>query len=130
MTLRTRITFLKELPAGRSVGYGRTFVAARPTAIATIPIGYGDGYNRLLSNRGSALVHGKKVPITGRICMDQTMLDVTDVPGVSVGDDVVLYGRQGEEFISIQEVADLLSTITYEVTCTLGKRVPRHYTGL
>ncbi|MCL6519078.1 MAG: alanine racemase [Armatimonadetes bacterium] len=127
MTLKTKIVFLKELPPGKSVGYGRTFIAKRRTLVATIPIGYADGYNRLLSNRAPALVHGIRVPVIGRVCMDQVMLDVTDVPGVSTGDEVVLYGRQGNEFISIEEIADLQGTIADEVICSVSKRVPRVY---
>lgn len=125
MTLKTKIAYLKELPTGRTVSYGRTFKADRPTLVATLPIGYADGYNRLLSNRGPALVRGQRVRVIGRVCMDQTMLDVTDVPGVAVGDEVVLYGSQGNEHISIREIASLLGTITYEVTCSVSKRVPR-----
>lgn len=125
MTLKTKIAFLKELPPGRTVSYGRTFAAERPTLVATLPIGYADGYNRLLSNRGPALVRGQRVSVIGRICMDQMMLDVTDVPGVSVGDEAVLYGEQSEEFIPISEIAGMLGTITYEVTCAVSRRVPR-----
>ncbi len=127
MTLKTKIVFLKELPPGKPVSYGRTFVTKRRTLVATIPIGYADGYNRLLSNKASALVHGIRVPVIGRVCMDQVMLDVTDVPGVAVGDEVVLYGRQGDGFISIEEIADLQGTIADEVICSVGKRVPRVY---
>lgn len=127
MTLKTKIAFLKKLPAGKSVSYGRTFTTDKPILVATIPIGYADGYNRLLSNRGQALVRGKRVPIIGRVCMDQTMLDVTGVRGVSLDDEVVLYGNQGGERISIEEVASLLGTITYEVTCSVSKRVPLVY---
>lgn len=125
MTLKTKIVFLKELPPGRTVSYGRTFTTTAPTLVATIPIGYADGYNRLLSNKGTALVRGRRVPVIGRVCMDQTMLDVTDVPDVSVGDEVVLYGSQGGEHISIDEIAELLWTIPYEVVCAVSKRVPR-----
>lgn len=127
MTLKTRIVFLKELPPGRTVSYGRTYTTTKRTVVATIPIGYADGYNRLLSNQAPALVRGKRVPVIGRVCMDQTMLDVTDVPGVSVGDEVVLYGSQGDERISIEEIAALLGTISNEVICAVGKRVPRVY---
>lgn len=127
MTLKTRIVFVKEVEAGTTVGYGRTFTASRRTRVATIPIGYGDGYNRLLSNRGYALVGGRRVPIIGRVCMDQTMLDVTDVPAAKLGDEVVLYGRQGDQFIAIEDIARLIGTISYEVVCSLGKRVPRVY---
>jgi alanine racemase len=127
MTVKTKVAFLKTLPPGRTVGYGRTFKAERPTVVATVPIGYGDGYNRLLSNKGKMLVHGKRVPVVGRVCMDQTMLDVTDVPDVKLGDEVVVYGAQGDAFIGIDEVASLIGTISYEVTCTLTSRVPRVY---
>ena len=127
MTLKTKIAFLKELPPGRTVSYGRTFIADKPTLVATLPIGYADGYNRMLSNRAPALVRGTRVPVIGRVCMDQTMLDVTSVPGVSVGDEVVLYGRQGDENISIEEIASLLGTISYEVACWVSMRVPRVY---
>jgi len=127
MTLKTTIVFLKELPPGRTVSYGRTYTTSRRTLVATIPIGYADGYNRLLSNRAPALVRGKKISVIGRVCMDQTMLDVTDVADVSVGDEVVLYGGQGSEYISIEEIAALLGTIPNEVICAVGKRVPRVY---
>ena len=127
MTLKTKIVFLKEIGVGDSVGYGRTFIAKRRTLVATIPIGYADGYNRQLSNRAPVLVHGIRVPVIGRICMDQVMLDVTDVPDVHIGDEVVLYGRQGDGFISIEEIADLQGTIADEVITTVGKRVPRVY---
>ncbi|NIM51883.1 MAG: hypothetical protein GTO22_22005 [Gemmatimonadales bacterium] len=127
MTLKTKIVFLRELHPGNTVSYGRTFTTSRATLVATIPIGYADGYNRLLSNRARALVRGKRVPIIGRVCMDQTMLDVTDVPGVALGDEAVLYGSQGDEHISIEEIAALLGTISNEVICAVSKRVPRAY---
>jgi len=129
MTLKTRVSFLKEIPPGGTVSYGRTFTATRPTKVATIPIGYGDGYSRMLSNKAPALVRGTRVPVIGCVCMDQTMLDVTDVPNVSVGDEVVLYGSQGEERISIKEIAQIIGTVTYEVVCSVGRRVPRVYVG-
>jgi len=127
MTLKSRVVFLKELPPGRTVGYGRTYTTTRKTVVATIPIGYADGYNRRLSNRGHALVRGARVPIIGRVCMDQTMLDVTDVPGVLVGDEVVLYGRQGDQEIAMEEIEEIVGTISYEIVCAVSKRVPRVY---
>lgn len=127
MTLKSRVVFLKELPPGRTVGYGRTYTTIRKTMVATIPIGYADGYNRRLSNRGHALVRGTRVPIIGRVCMDQTMLDVTDVPGISVGDEVVLYGRQGDQEIAMEEIEEIVGTISYEIVCAVSKRVPRVY---
>lgn len=129
MTLKSRIMFLKELPAGRPVSYGRTYITSGSTRIATIPIGYGDGYNRLLSNRASVLVRGRRALVVGRVCMDQTLLDVSAVENVSVGDEVVLYGRQGDEEVTVSEIASLLGTISYEVVCAVGKRVPRFYKG-
>lgn len=127
MTLKTRVGHLFDLSVGESVSYGRRFIAQRPSRIATLPIGYGDGWSRLLSNKGSALVGGRRVPIVGKVCMDLTMLDVTDVPGVAVGDEVVLIGRQGEDIITADEVAHATDTISYEVFTRIGKRVPRIY---
>lgn len=127
LTLKTRIVRLKRPPEGTGISYGKTVTVDGSRWIATIPVGYADGLNRHLSNRGSALVRGRRVPIVGRICMDQAMLDVTEAMPVSVGDEVVLYGRQGDEMISVDEVARLLDTITYEVTCAVGWRVPRVY---
>lgn len=127
LTLKTRIVHLKRPPAGIGVSYGKTAVVNGSQWIATLPIGYGDGYSRQLSGRGSALVRGRRVPVIGRVCMDQTMLDVTSAMPVKVGDEVVLYGKQGSEEIHVDEVADLLGTISYEVTCMLGQRIPRIY---
>ena len=127
LRLRTAITQLKHLPVGAGVSYGRTFVASRPVRIAVIPIGYADGWARLLSNRGQALVHGRRVPVVGRVCMDLTLLDVTDCPDARVGDEVILIGRQGAEAIRVDEVAALQGTISYEVLARLGPRIPRHY---
>lgn len=127
MSLKVRITHVKEIEAGTSVSYGRKFVADKKTKIASLPIGYADGYTRLLSGKAEALVQGKRVPIVGRICMDQCMIDVTGIEDVKVGDEVVLFGRQGNEFISIDELADKLGTINYEIVCMISRRVPRVY---
>ncbi|MFQ5892886.1 MAG: alanine racemase [Nitrospinota bacterium] len=129
MTLKTRVVHLFDLAVGESVSYGRRFVATRSSRIATLPIGYADGWPRLLSNRGSALVGGRRLPMVGTVCMDLTMVDVTDVPGVAVGDEVVLIGRQGEDVITADEVAQASETISYEVFTRIGKRVPRRYVG-
>ena len=118
---------MKTVPAGAPISYGRTFVTKRESRIATIPIGYADGFSRGLSNCGEALVRGARVPVTGRVCMDMTMLDVTDVPGVSEGDDVVLIGRQGNEEITADDIAAKTGTIAYEVLCGISSRVPRVY---
>lgn len=127
MTLKSRVAHLFDLSVGESVSYGRRFVAERPSRIATLPIGYADGWSRLLSNRGSVLVRGRRVPIVGTVCMDLTMVDVTDVPGVSVGDEVVLIGRQGDGVITADEVATATDTISYEVFTRIGERIPRRY---
>ena len=121
------VRFLKEVPPGTPISYGRTFVTPRPSVIATLPVGYADGYNRLLSNRGCVLVRGKRAPVVGRVCMDMTMIDVTDIDNVAVGDEVVLIGAQGDDEITADEMAELLGTINYEVTCAISKRVPRVY---
>jgi len=127
LSLITRIAFLKKVLAGVPISYGRTFVTKRESVIATIPIGYADGYSRGLSNRGEAIVRGIRVPVAGRVCMDMTMLDVTDVPDVSEGDGVVLIGSQGNERITAVDIALRTGTIPYEVLCGISSRVPRMY---
>ncbi len=127
MSLKVRISHVKEIEQGQSVSYGRKFIAAKKSKIASLPIGYADGFTRMLSGKAEALVKGKRVPVAGRICMDQCMFDVTGIEDVKVGDEAVLFGRQGESFISIDEVADKLGTINYEIVCMIGKRVPRVY---
>lgn len=127
MTLKTRIARLRILPPGTSVGYGRTYIVPAPTPIALAPVGYGDGYPRLCSNRGAMLIRGKRVPIAGRVSMDQTSLDVSGIGQVSQGDDVVVFGRQGEAEITIDEVAGWAETITNEIITRLASRVARVY---
>jgi alanine racemase len=129
MSLRTRIAHVKEVPPGTPLSYGRTFVVQRPSRIATLPVGYGDGYPRLLSNRGRVLVGGQPVPLVGRVCMDLVLADVTGAPGAREGDEAVLFGRQGEARIGADDLARLVGTIHYEITCNVGKRVPREYVG-
>jgi len=126
-TFKTRIVFLKELPEGECISYGRTYTTKRRrTVVASLPVGYADGYNRLLSNQGQALVRGKRVSVIGRVCMDQTMIDVTDLPQVEIGDEVVLWGRQGQEEITVEEIADKIGTINYEIVHMPDKkRVPK-----
>lgn len=126
---RSRVTFVKQVRAGETVGYGRTWTAPQDTWIATVPIGYGDGYSRLLSNRGRMLVAGHSYPIAGRVCMDQTMIDLGPTTDVAVGDDVVLVGRSGSEEITTSEIAELMGTIPYEVTCLITRRVARAFVG-
>jgi len=124
---RSRITFVKPVRAGETVGYGRTWAAPRDTWIATVAVGYGDGYARSLSNRGRMLVGGVSYPIAGRVSMDQTMIDVGPEPVVAVGDDVVLLGPSGDQEVTAAELADLEDTISYEVTCRVGRRVARAF---
>ena len=121
--------FLKDLPQGAPVGYGATWQAPRPTRIAILPVGYNDGVSWRLSNRGEVLVQGRRARMVGRISMDYTTIDVTHIPGVSVGDTATLIGSQGKEFIGLAEVARRADTIPYEITCAVGKRVERVYRG-
>ncbi|MDR2192160.1 MAG: alanine racemase [Endomicrobium sp.] len=125
LSWKTRIIAIKRVPAGFCVSYGRTFVTSRESLIATLPVGYADGYSRLLSNKGDVLVRGKRCPIAGRVTMDMTMIDVTGVKGVSRGDEVVLIGVQGKEQIKADELAKIQDTISYEITCSISQRVPR-----
>jgi alanine racemase len=127
MSLHSRITLLKWVPAGETVGYGCTFEASRKTLVATIPIGYDDGYMRALSNRGHAIIRGVYATVIGRISMDLTLIDVTNVPGVQTEDKVTFMGTEGELSVSAEEIARTAGTLSYEVTCGIGERVPRVY---
>ncbi|UCE51073.1 MAG: alanine racemase [Desulfobacterales bacterium] len=127
MALKSRIIHLKQVPAGFNVSYGITYQTEKPTTIATVPVGYADGFNRLLSSRGDMLVHGQRVPIIGRVCMDLSMLDVRDLSNVNLEDEVVIFGQQGDESITADEIASRLNTINYEVVSTVMERVPRIY---
>lgn len=127
MRWRTEAARLKDLPAGHAIGYGMTFRTRRPSRIATLPVGYADGYNRLLSNRGEVLIRGKRAPVVGRVSMDLVTIDVTDVEGASVGDEVVLLGSQDGQTITAEEIAAKIGTISYEVFCSVSARVPRVY---
>lgn len=127
MSLKVKISHVKELEPGQSVSYGRKFVADRRSKIASLPIGYADGYTRLLTGKAEALVKGKRVPVVGSICMDQCMIDITGIEDIAVGEEVVLFGEQLGGFISIDEIAEKLGTINYEVVCMISRRVPRVY---
>ncbi|MEJ2098758.1 MAG: alanine racemase [Desulfobacterales bacterium] len=127
MTLRTKVIQLKKVPAGFNISYGMTYKTPKPTTIATVSIGYADGLNRLLSSQGQMLVHGKRVPIVGRICMDLTMLDVGSIENVQVGDEAVVFGKQGNKWLTVDEMASSLNTISYEIVSTITARVPRAY---
>ena len=125
LSWKTRILQLKKVPSGSSISYGQTFITARESLIATLPLGYADGYSRLLSNRGEVLIRGKRAPVAGRVCMDLTMVDVTDIEKVQPGDEVVLLGRQGDAEISADKMAAWANTISYEVLTSISNRVPR-----
>ncbi len=125
MSFKTRVVLVKEFPEGYSIGYCRTFITRQPTRIATIPVGYGDGFGWLLSNQGEALIRGQRVPVVGRISMDLCTLDVSQIPDCEVGDEVVLMGEQGRERITADGIAAKVHSISYEILCALGKRAPR-----
>lgn len=127
LSLKSHIAFVKDIPAGTPVSYGGDFVSEHPMRIATIPIGYGDGYPRSLSDTGYVLIRGKKAPIIGRICMDQFMVDVSDIPEVKFGDKVTLIGRDQEEYLPVEKLSELSGRFNYEFVCDLGKRIPRVY---
>ena len=125
MELKTHVAYVKKLEAGRAISYGGTYITKKESMIATIPVGYADGYCRGLSNKGSVLIHGKRAPICGRVCMDQFMVDVSDIPDVKIGDEVTLVGRDKDEMISMEELSELSQRFNYEFACVIGKRVPR-----
>lgn len=127
MEVVSNVSFVKKLPPGVQIGYGGTYTTERETLVATIPVGYADGYPRALSGRGRILIHGQSAPILGRICMDQFMVDVTQIQNVQQGDRVTLVGRDGEEFIPVEEVAEMSYSFNYEFVCDIGKRIPRVY---
>ena len=127
LSLYSHVVYVKDIEAGQALSYGGTFVAERPMRIATIPVGYADGYSRGLSNKGYVLIHGKKAQILGRVCMDQFMVDVTDIPDVAVRDKVTLIGADGDMRITMEEVGDLSGRFNYEFVCDLGMRIPRLY---
>ncbi len=127
LTFMTRIAQVKKVPKGGTVSYGCTYVAPRDILVATLPVGYADGYNRLLSNQGEVLIRGQRAPVIGRVSMDMIMIDVTDVGGAQEGEEVILLGRQGDQAFSADEWAARLGTISYEILCNISKRVPRTY---
>ncbi|TAN63702.1 alanine racemase [bacterium] len=127
MQIKTRVLCAKSVPKGFAISYGRRFITKKSSIIATLPIGYGDGLPRALSNKGEALINGKRAPIAGTICMDLTMCDVTGIPGVRAGDEAVIIGSQGGNSITVEEVAEKSGTISYEVLCGISRRVPRIY---
>jgi len=124
----SEVSHIKQLPAGSPISYGGTFVTNRTTTVATVPVGYADGYRRNLSNRFYVLINGRKAPILGRICMDQMMVDVTDIPGVVPGTSVTLIGKNGDQRITVEEIAAAADSFNYEFVCGISRRVPRIYT--
>ena len=127
MELKSHISYIKTVDPGAAFSYGGTFTAKKEMKVATIPVGYADGYPRSLSNKGWVLIHGKKAPILGRVCMDQFMVDITKIPDAKAGDEVTLIGKDGKEFISIEKFGDLSGRFSYEFACDISKRVPRVY---
>jgi alanine racemase len=127
MTFKTRVLQLKHVPAGTGISYGHTFITSRPSVIGVLPVGYADGYRRGLQHGGEVMIRGRRAPVVGAVCMDLTMVDLTDVPGAAQGDEVILWGGSGDAIISVNDVARLVQTISYEMLCTVGKRVPRIY---
>lgn len=125
MRFLSQVAQLKDVPAGEGISYAHRFVTRRPSRLAAVPVGYADGYNRLLTNRGDVLIRGRRAPVAGTVCMDWILVDVTAIPDVAVGDRVTLLGRDGDECITALEWADKIGTITYEVFCNISKRVPR-----
>lgn len=128
LSLYSHIVFIKTVPAGQPISYGGTYVTEKKMRVATVPMGYGDGYPRSLSNKGCVLIGGKRAPILGRVCMDQFMVDVTDIPEAKEGDRVVLLGFDGEEHLSAEELGEASGRFNYELVCDFGKRIPRIYT--
>ena len=122
-----KVVYVKTLPAGRQISYGGCYTTTRETKVATLPVGYADGYRRSLTDKGHVLIHGKKAPIIGRICMDQMMVDVTDIPDVKIGDHAVLIGKSGDEQITVDYLASLTGTLNYEIICGISRRTPRVY---
>jgi alanine racemase len=125
LALKARITQIKAVPPGQPVSYGGTFTVRRPSTVAIVPLGYADGYSRHLSNRGEVLIRGRRCPVIGAVCMDQMVVDVTDVPGVALGEKVILIGSQGSDEITVGELARKGGSITHEVVSQLGARLPR-----
>jgi alanine racemase len=127
MTIKSKLLCIRNVPSGTPISYGRTFIAKRPSRIGVVPVGYADGYSRLFSNNGEMLVRGKRVPVAGRVCMDLTMLDLTDAKNAKKNDEVVILGRQAGETITAEELASKANTISYEILTSLGSRARRTY---
>lgn len=129
MSWKSKISFVKPIEPGTSISYGGTFTAEKPMIVATVPVGYADGMKRDLSGKGRVLVHGQYAQILGRVCMDQFMIDVTDISNVKMGDTVTIFGKDGDKCIPVEEIAELSHSFNYEFVCSISKRVPRKYIG-
>ena len=127
MAMKSRLIALKQVPAGYGISYGRSYLTYKPTTVGILPVGYTDGYSRMLSNKASVIIHGRRAPVIGRVTMDQTMIDLSDVQGVTVGDEAVLMGEVGDQRITAGDLGSLAQTISYEVLCTVGRLVRRVY---
>ena len=127
LELKSHVIMVKDVEANEGISYGATYVTDVKTRVATIPVGYGDGYPRSLSNKGYVLINGKRANILGRVCMDQMMVDVSGIEGVEEGTDVTLVGKDGDQCICVEEIAELSGSFNYEFVCDLGKRIPRCY---
>ena len=125
LSWKAKVSRVQQVPAGTLIGYGGTYQAEKDMTVATIPVGYADGYNRLLSNRAYVLYRGQKLPIVGRVCMDQFMVDASSAAGLKVGDKVMLIGQQGEQSITVTDLAEMLQTVEHEIICSIASRVPR-----
>jgi alanine racemase len=127
MTIKTKVLTIRDVPSGTPISYGRTFITKRPSRIGVLPLGYADGYNRLFSNNAEILVRGKRASVVGKICMDLTMVDLTEVKGATENDEVVILGKQGKETITADDLADKANTISYEILTSLGARSRKTY---
>ena len=127
LEFKSSVSFVKSVKKGFTVSYGSTYVAEKDMKIATIPAGYGDGYPRYLSNKGEVLIRGTRCKILGRVCMDQCMIDVTHIEDIKIGDEVIIFGTDGNNTITVESVAKLIDTINYEIVCSVTRRVPRAY---
>jgi len=127
MTFKTKVSFIKDVPENTSLSYGRKYITKKPTRIATLPLGYADGYNRLLTNRGIVTIRGQKFPVVGRVCMDLILVDLGDDKSIQINDEVILFGSREDNAFTVNEICKIVDTIPYEVTCWVSKRVPRIY---
>jgi alanine racemase len=127
MCFKSKVSHIKDVPAGTPISYGRKYITSSNTKIATIPVGYADGYNRLLTNKGKVIINEKIFPVVGRVCMDQILVNIGNDETIHVGDDGILFGKQGDAEFSVYEICQILDTIPYEVCCWVSKRVPRIY---